>query len=213
MPAAGELRPILYGIMDLRILYHIERVGSKSVSEQSEREYDRWLLFTVTTDERNKGGGKEIKMSRAKYQVLVILYYIQNEKIHYCLFYRSDMDVWQFIAGGGEDEDHSVLISAKRETMEEASIGVNNDYITLDTISSILANCFKNARELWGKKCYVIPEYCFGVKVCTKEITFSAEHIEYEWCDYPTAVKKLKYDSNKTALWELDSRIKNRFME
>ena len=25
----GELRPILYGIMDLRILYHIERVGSK----------------------------------------------------------------------------------------------------------------------------------------------------------------------------------------
>lgn len=47
MPAAGELRPILYGIMDLRILYHIERVGSKSVSEQSEREYDRWLLFTV----------------------------------------------------------------------------------------------------------------------------------------------------------------------
>ena len=97
--------------------------------------------------------------------------------------------------------------------MEEASIDVSNHYIALDTISSIPSNCFKNAKELWGKDCYVIPEYCFGVKLYTKEITLSAEHIEYEWCDYPTAINKLKYDSNKTALWELDSRIKNSFTD
>lgn len=46
-------------------------------------------------------------MSRAKYQVLVIPYYVENEMIHYCLFHRSDMDVWQFIAGGGDS--HSVI--------------------------------------------------------------------------------------------------------
>lgn len=64
------------------------------------------------------------------------------------------MDVWQFIAGGGEEEDHSVLTSAKREAMEEASIDVDNDYVALDTISSIPVSCFKNAKELWGKNCH-----------------------------------------------------------
>ena len=130
-------------------------------------------------------------MARAKYEVLVIPYYIENGMTYYCLFHRSDMDAWQFIAGGGEDEDDSVLASAKREAMEEASIDVNSDYIKLDTIGSIPANCFKNAKELWGKNCYVIPEYCFGVKLLSKDITLSSEHLEYVWCDYSTAVSKL----------------------
>ena len=46
------------------------------------------------------------KMARAKYQVLVIPYHVEKENIKYCIFKRSDMDVWQFIAGGGE---HTVL--------------------------------------------------------------------------------------------------------
>ena len=147
-------------------------------------------------------------MARAKYQILVIPYYIENNSIQYCIFHRKDTNIWQFIAGGGEDEDDSVLVSAKRESMEEASIDMNHEYITLDTISSIPANCFKNAKEQWGNDCYVIPEYCFGVKLLTKKIILSDEHSEYEWCDYTTAIKKLKYDSNKTALWELDCRIR-----
>lgn len=155
------------------------------------------------------GGGK---MARAKYQVLVIPYYIENEMIHYCLFHRRDMDIWQFISGG-EGEDDSILASAQRGAMEEASIDISHKYIKLDTISSIPATCFKRAKELWGKSCYVIPEYCFGVKLYTKEIKISAEHIEYEWYNYPTAINKLKYDSNKTALWELDNRIKNSFID
>ncbi len=151
-------------------------------------------------------------MARAKYQVLVIPYSIvDNGGIHYCLFCRSDSDIWQFIAGGGEDSDESVLSSAKREASEEANIDFHNEYIGLDTVSSIPANCFKNAKALWGEDCYVIPEYCFAVKVETKKIVLSAEHSKYEWCGYEEALNRLKYDSNKTALWELNCRLKKTF--
>lgn len=35
-----------------------------------------------------------IKMARAKYQALVIPYHVEKENIKYCIFRRSDMDVW-----------------------------------------------------------------------------------------------------------------------
>ena len=31
-----------------------------------------------------------------------------------------------------------------------------------------------------------------------------------KWVNYDNAMQKLKYDSNKTALWELNERLKNR---
>ena len=39
-------------------------------------------------------------------------------------------------------------------------------------------------------------------------LNLSHEHTEYDWVDYETAIKRLRYDSNKTALWELDNKIK-----
>lgn len=59
-------------------------------------------------------------MARARYQVLVIPYCIEDGHARFCVFKRSDLDFWQFIAGGGEDEDASILESAKREAFEEA---------------------------------------------------------------------------------------------
>ena len=56
----------------------------------------------------------------------------------------------------------------------------------------------------------VIPEYTFAVRMDTTILELSQEHTEYEWVDYNTALKRLSYDSNKTALWELDSKIKLR---
>ena len=148
-------------------------------------------------------------MARAKYQVLVIPYHIEKENVKYCIFHRSDMDTWQFISGGGENEDESIIISAKREAYEEANIEKDYKYVSLDTQSSIPTYCFKEARKIWGVDCLVIPEYTFAVMLDkTTTIELSQEHIEYEWVDYKTAIKKLKYDSNKTALWELDNKIK-----
>lgn len=59
-------------------------------------------------------------MARARYQVLVIPYCIQDGNVQFCLFRRSDMGIWQFIAGGGEEDDISIIESAKREAFEEA---------------------------------------------------------------------------------------------
>lgn len=58
------------------------------------------------------------------------------------------MKVWQFIAGGGEDEDETIIISAKREAYEEANIGMDCKYSVLDTQNSIPTYCFKEARKI-----------------------------------------------------------------
>ena len=87
-------------------------------------------------------------LARAKYQVLVIPYHIENGNVKYCIFKRNDMKVWQFIAGGGEDEDETIIISAKREAYEEANIGMDCKYSVLDTQNSIPTYCFKEARKI-----------------------------------------------------------------
>lgn len=146
-------------------------------------------------------------MARMKYQVLVIPYCIRGDKIQFCLFRRRDMNIWQFIAGGGEDEDFSIIASAKREAFEEAGISTMCDYFKLDTCCSIPVNCFKNAETMWGKECFVIPEYAFAVEVRNRSLRLSHEHIEYDWVTYENAWTMLQYDSNRTAMWELNRRI------
>ena len=54
----------------------------------------------------------------------------------------------------------------------------------------------------------MIPEYSFAVKIDSTILNLSHKHTEYEWVNYETAIKRLRYDSNKTALWELDNKIK-----
>jgi dihydroneopterin triphosphate diphosphatase len=146
-------------------------------------------------------------MARAKYQVLVIPYIIQDELIKYAVFNRSDIQVCQFIAGGGEDGE-TPLQSAKREAYEEAGILFDNKYYSLETCCSISTECFKAHRSIWGEDCLVIPEYTFAVNVKVDAMKLSNEHTDYEWMDYETAKQKLRYDSNKVALWEVDSKIK-----
>ena len=113
----------------------------------------------------------------------------------------------QFIAGGGDDEDGSIIESAKREAFEEAGISETYNFFKLDTCCSIPSDCFKNADVLWGKECFVIPEYTFAVKVESTSLQLSSEHTEYNWLTYEEAQAVLQFDSNKTALWELNRRI------
>ena len=56
---------------------------------------------------------------------------------------------------------------------------------------------------------YVIDENCFAVDCKGIELTLSDEHSELRWVDYDTAQKLLHWDSNKTALWELNQRLKD----
>jgi len=147
-------------------------------------------------------------MARAKYQVLVIPYVKTESGATYCVFKRSDMNAcWQFVAGGGEDEDKTPLVSAKREAFEEAGISSDSKFTELETVCSISTEHFK-ARSVWGADCLVIPEYCFAAEIPDKQISLSNEHTSFEWVDYETAKQRLKYDSNRVALWELDNKIR-----
>lgn len=141
---------------------------------------------------------------RAKYQVLILPYRLGADP-SYCIFKRKDLDCWQFVAGG-EMEDTSVLDSAKREAFEEANIPMDSKYFELETRCSISTEHFR-ARSIWGADCLVIPEYAFAVEV-SGDIRLSDEHTEFVWVDYATAIQKLRFDSNKVALWELDNKLR-----
>jgi dATP pyrophosphohydrolase len=54
---------------------------------------------------------------RALFQILAIPYRRFNGIPEFCVFHRADFDQWQFIAGGGEDNE-SPLQAAKREISE-----------------------------------------------------------------------------------------------
>ena len=137
-------------------------------------------------------------------QVLVFLYQIINDKYEYCIFYRNDYHFWQGLSGGVED-DEELIDTVKREVYEETGIKVNN-VIKLDTISSIPGiNVNKNFN--YKNNIYVVYEYAFGININDEDIKLSDEHEEYRWVNYEEAIKLLKYDSNKTALFELNERL------
>ena len=141
-------------------------------------------------------------------QVLVIPYRIIDNKIEYCIFRRKDFGIWQWIAGGAEDFDKDILESAKRELYEETKIE-NIEVKQLEIITKIpVVNIVKEFR--WGEDVFYAEEYAFSVDIGNKEINLSKEHEEYKWLEYEEAKKLLKYDSNKSALWELDVKLRRK---
>ena len=146
------------------------------------------------------------KMSRAKFQVLIIPFRITENGIsEFAVTKRSDMDVWQFLSGGGED-DETPMQASKREANEEGNIPYDCKMVRLDSTASIPAINFLAHKE-WGDDVYVIPEYSFGVEIKGQDLTLSVEHTELQWLKNEEAVAMLTFDSNKTALWELNERI------
>ena len=148
-------------------------------------------------------------MARAPFQVLIYPYRKTSRgHIEYALMRRVDEGYWQGIAGGGEDEERP-LEAARRETYEESGIPPTAEFLQLDTIEPVPVTEFRDSYT-WGDNVYVIPQYCFGVAAQDIQIVISREHTEYKWFTYEEAYKSIKYDGNKTALWELDKRLKGR---
>lgn len=146
-------------------------------------------------------------MARAPFQCLIIPFMIKNNIPQYAIFKRLDMGIWQFISGGGED-DEKPLEAAKRECFEEASIPLHTTFYELDAISTISAEIYSEEyRKNWGRYCFVIKEYKFAFKLTEDIIKISEEHSEFQWVSYEEAISLLKYDSNKIALTELKARI------
>lgn len=150
-------------------------------------------------------------MSRAPFQVLVLPFIVTAETISYAILKREPTTggYWQGIAGGG-DLGESPLEAAKREAFEEAGIDPGCEYIELSSYTMVpvieVVHEFK-----WGKNVLVIPEYCFGAAVRQTQLRLSSEHTEFRWLPYLLAREFLHWDSNKTALWELDVRLRRRY--
>lgn len=143
---------------------------------------------------------------RAPFQILAIPYRMVNGKPLYCVFRRSDLEQWQFIAGGGEDCE-TPFQAAKRETLEESGVQ-SHQWVELKSLSYLPVTVIsESSRRHWEKDLYVIPEYTFGF-ACQQEIRLSHEHTQCVWLAYDEAMKKLQWDSNRTALYELNCRLK-----
>ena len=145
-------------------------------------------------------------MRRPK-QVLVFLFRKnENNEYEYCIFYRRKLNFWQAISGGVEDNE-TLVETVKREVLEETGISVK-DLIKLQSTSTIpVINV--TGDFTWGKDVYVVTEYSFGAFIENSDIILSNEHKKFEWLTYDEVYEKLKYDSNKTALWELNQRFLN----
>ena len=144
---------------------------------------------------------------RAPFQILAIPYKTKPE-LQYCVFYRNSSDQCQFVAGGGENNE-SPTNAAVREIKEETSIEIKH-IIKLNSMAYIPVNVIpKQYRKQWDKNTFVIPEYTFGFE-CNSEINISHEHFKFEWLKYSDAIKKLTWDSNKTALFELNCLLQSK---
>ncbi len=146
-------------------------------------------------------------MARAAFQVLVIPYSIMDDGTpQYALLRRSDAGYWQGIAGGGE-EGETPGGAARREASEEAGIGPSAvlHHLEAKTMLPVSDVC----GFLWGHKVLLIPEHSFAVRADTMVLRLSKEHTEYQWFGYDDAMRALKWDSNRTAMWELNFKLLN----
>ena len=145
-------------------------------------------------------------MSRAPFQVLVLPYRRNNDgQLEYAVFKRLIGEYWQFIAGGGQD-DETPIQAARRETFEETGIIPDLEFISLDT-SNTIPVVDVTGEFTWGESVLVIPEYAFGIEFNQTAIKLSKEHTEFRWVKYQEGISLLKWDSNRNALWELNVRL------
>lgn len=151
-------------------------------------------------------------MARLPLQVLVIPFRRSGENgYEFAVLKRADEGYWQAVAGGGEDRE-TPLQAARREAFEEAGIPENAVFYRLDTFSTVPVYHFE-ARKHWPQDLYVIPQYFFAVDITGHEIVLSAEHTAYKWGSCEEIFELLRWESNRTALWELHEKLKKDELE
>jgi dATP pyrophosphohydrolase len=150
------------------------------------------------------------KPRRTPLQILVLPSRVTaSGGLEFAIFRRSNYPdaCWQGIAGGAE-QGKTTEQAARREMLEEAAIPPETPLIPLDSAASIPASCFRD-RRLWGPTTYVVPQRAFGVRLDTHELRLSEEHTEYRWASYADAVGMRRWDSKRTAPWELRERLRD----
>lgn len=145
-------------------------------------------------------------MPRSPLQIIVIPFrFSSNGEPEFAIFHRANSEMLQFIAGGAED-DETPIDAAIREAFEEAGISQSMPLLKLDSIASVPRKAFPNNPH-WPKSLFVVPEHCFAVNVSNIQLKLSNEHASFQWLPYEIVFSMLTWDSNKTALWELNERL------
>lgn len=128
----------------------------------------------------------------------------------YAVFRRSDDASWQPVSGGVEDSE-DLITAARREIAEETGLSGMSPVYKLDMVSGVEKTCFAESKN-WPGQLYIVPKHYFAVDVAeeTAAIRLSSEHREFRWLAYEQAYAALRHDDDKTALWELDARIRAR---
>jgi dATP pyrophosphohydrolase len=147
-------------------------------------------------------------MARAPLQVLVLPYrFLPGGGHEHALFRRSERSggYWQGIAGGAEGLEKP-LEAARREAAEEAGIPPDLAFFELDARTTVSADHFAGGK-LWGPDVFVVPVHVFAVDLSGHAIRLSGEHSEYRWCAYGEAAALVRWDIDRTALFELHRRL------
>jgi dATP pyrophosphohydrolase len=151
-------------------------------------------------------------MARAPFQVVVFPFRRAGDAIEYAIFRRADDEAWQGIAGGGE-EGETPAQAARREAAEEAAIDPTAPLYALESHGTVPRTCIAEAqRRHWPPGLLVLPNHAFAIDCTGIELRLSAEHTEVAWTDQATALRRLRWDSDRTALWELGERLATRAM-
>jgi len=148
-----------------------------------------------------------IHAARAAFQVVVFPYRRDGDGFVFALLRREDGGYWQGVAGGGEGRE-APLEAARRETFEEAGLPPDSEFIALDARATVPVVAV-TGEFTWGPDVLVIPEYAFGVRAAGAELSMSHEHTEYGWFTLDEACEAVQWDFNRTALWELDHRLRH----
>lgn len=126
----------------------------------------------------------------------------------YAVFRRADGDeaCWQAVAGGVEVGE-TPRAAAERELTEETGLRSARRWIPLDAHATVPARIFRDLPS-WGPEVLVVRELTFAAEVAAEEvIRLSNEHDAFEWLGYAQARDRLRWDRNRTALWELHTRL------
>lgn len=143
-------------------------------------------------------------MARAPFQVLVLPYRTTGPRLEVAIFHRADYALWQFVSGGGEEAE-TANAAAIRELDEEAGFRAAN-LMPLQAMTMI-PGCWFRSWASWPSDTLVVPEHAFAADVGDATLTLSTEHTELAWVGMDEAMARLRYDSNKNALWELNERL------
>ena len=122
---------------------------------------------------------------------------------------RADDHRWQWV-GGGVEEGETISEGAAREASEE--LGQSFVLVArLDSQSSVPANHFRSHID-WPSDLFVVPEYSFAARI-DDPIVLSEEHSRGKWVGFEEANGLLSWDSNRTALYELNLRLEQGLLE